>query len=207
FEVGDFPLGPFPGDFNGDGRNDLAFRVRGVADEVAMALVVLLGEEDGTFRDPLRFAFTTSITSTSLAAGDLNHDGRLDVVTSLVNPDKAAIFLGRGDGTFQDGPPSATGTDPFSVQTGDFNGDGRLDLATANFLSGDVTVSLGLGDGTYQDPVRIAVGARPVSLVLGDFNGDGRLDLATANSGSDDVSVLLGRGDGTFRNEVRLAVG
>jgi len=113
--------------------------------------VVLLGAADGTFGDPLRSAFSTNITSTSLAAGDLNNDGRLDVVTSLIKSDKAAIELGRGDGAFQDATPLATGTAPVSVQTGDFNGDGRLDLATANYLSGDVTVSLGLGDGTYQD--------------------------------------------------------
>jgi hypothetical protein len=207
FEVGGFPFGPFPGDFNGDGRDDLAFKIRGIADELSTATVVLLREQDGMFEGPLRSAFSTSLTSTSLATGDLNNDGRLDVVTSLLKSDKAGIFLGRGDGTFQDAPPSATGTAPVFVQTGDFNGDGRLDLATANFLSGDVTVALGLGDGTYQDPVQFAVGTRPVSLVVGDFNGDGRLDLATANSGSDDVSVLLGRGDGTFRSEVRLAVG
>ncbi|HJZ94453.1 MAG TPA: VCBS repeat-containing protein, partial [Gemmataceae bacterium] len=148
-----------------------------------------------------------SLTSTSLTAGDLNNDGQLDVVTSLIKSDKAAIFLGQGDGTFQDGTPAATGTAPVAVQMGDFNGDGRLDLATANYLSGDVTVSLGLGDGTHQAAVRFAVGTRPVSLVVGDFNGDGRLDFATANSGSDDVSVLLGLGDGMFRGEVRLAVG
>jgi hypothetical protein len=207
FEVGDFPFGPFPGDFNGDGREDLAFRIRGVAQEPGNAEVVLLGAADGTFADPLRSVFSMNITSTSLAAGDLNNDGRLDLVTSLIKSDRAATFLGQGDGAFQDGTPLAAGTAPVSVQTGDFNGDGRLDLATASYLAGDVTVALGLGDGTYQDAVRFAVGIQPVSLVLGDFNGDGCLDLATANSGSDDVSVLLGRGDGTFRSEVRLAVG
>src|SRR5262249_12883362 len=80
YEVGDFAFGPFPGDFNGDGRADLAFRIRGVAHQPAQADGVLLGAGDGTFGGPLRSAFSSSITSTSLAAGDLNNDGRLDVV-------------------------------------------------------------------------------------------------------------------------------
>src|SRR5204863_2288940 len=92
FEVGDFPFGPFPGDFNGDGRDDFAFRIRGVASEPAQAEVVLLGAADGTFGGPLRFAFSTNITSTSLASGDLNNDVRLDVVTSLVKSGTAATF-------------------------------------------------------------------------------------------------------------------
>src|SRR5262249_60503714 len=128
----DLSIGTCPGAFNDDGRFDLGLSIRGTEREPAQAEVVLLGVGDGTFGGPLRSAFSTSITSTSLAAGDLNNDGRLDVVTSLIKSDKAAIFLGRGDGTFQDGPPSATGTDPVSVQTGDFNRHGRLDLATAN---------------------------------------------------------------------------
>jgi hypothetical protein len=202
FAVGNSPFAVLPGDFNDDGRQDLVITNNGSWD-----VSLLLGKGDGTFQHQLRFAVGANVTSTSLATGDFNSDGRRDVVAVRPNSNDAAIFLGRGDGTLPDPLALRMGNSPVSVVTGDFNRDGRLDLATANYGSADVAVSLGLGDGTYQDGVHFSVGTRPISLVLGDFNGDGRLDLATANSGSNDVSVYLGRGDGTFRNEVRLVVG
>ena len=100
------------------------------------------------------------------------------------------------------GPGAVRGGDyPSALVAGDFNGDGRTDLAVASVGSDggsdDVSVLLGNGDGTFRDQVRYAAGTAPDALVARDFNGDDRTDLAVANAGSNDVSVLLNLG-GTF---------
>ena len=129
-----------------------------------------------------------------------------------------SIFLGNGDGTFQNPVTYAVGSDPVALVTGDFTGDGRTDLAVANEGSfdsdgnlipgtGDVSVLLGNGDGTFQAQITYAAGSDPVALVAGDFTGDGRTDLAVANYDDNDVSILLGNGDGTFQNQITYAAG
>ncbi len=145
--------------------------------------------------------------------GDVNGDGRLDVLTANgyfgSNSGDVSVVLGNGDGTFQAQQRFAVGGSPTSVAVADVNGDGRLDLVTADgsYYSGGVSVLLGNGDGTFQAEQRFAVGAGPSSVAVADVNGDRRLDVLTANSYTNDVSVLLGAGDGTFQAQPRFAVG
>src|SRR5262249_27203762 len=117
----------------------------------------------------------------------------------------ARIFLGNGDGTFQNKGIFSLPAFSASLTTDDFNGDGRLDLVAANaglvYPSGHgVAVLLGNGDGTFQayQQFETGSGSRPNDVVVGDFNGDHKLDLATADFGSGGVSILVGNGDGTF---------
>ncbi|MGD0442568.1 MAG: FG-GAP-like repeat-containing protein [Edaphobacter sp.] len=144
----------------------------------------------------------------SVAVGDFNGDGMLDIAT--VNDDDrgfVAILLGNGDGTFQAPITYPVGTDPVFVAVGDFNGDGNLDLAVANSNSNNISVHLGNGDGTFQNPIFIPTGAAPGSIAIGDFNRDGQLDLAVANANSNNISILLGNGDGTFQAQVTHSSG
>ncbi len=201
--VGEVPTprrGLITGDFNGDGKTDLA------ATEVfANDVSVLLGTGDGTFQSPLRFG--VGLGPVALTTGDFNSDGRLDVAG--VNPTNSdvSLALGRGDTTLENPAGFPVGSGPVAVVRGDFNRDGRLDVATADFASNDVSVLLGLGDGTFRPGLRIPVGTNPTALVSADFNGDGIPDLAVADAGSNDLTILLGRGDGTFQGAVRLAAG
>jgi hypothetical protein len=194
------PLGIASGDFNGDGRTDLA--VTNIGDGTVS---VLLGNGDGTFQPQVVYAVGSN--PRSVVAGDFNGDGRLDLAVANANSNTVSVLLGNGDGTFQPQVTYAVGGDPSPILAGDFNGDGRTDLAVANLSSGTVSVLLGNGDGTFQPQVISAAGSNPDSIVAGDFNGDGKLDLAVANEYSDDVSVLLGNGDGTFQAAQRYAAG
>lgn len=139
-----------------------------------------------------------------LVVGDFNGDG----IPDLAAPDSAtgvvAVFLGKGDGTFQPAKFASTGTGsmPLALAAADFNADGKLDLAVALGNQGAVAILLGNGDGTFQPPRLVTTAGsalyHPVALTVGDFNHDGRLDIATANN-TLGASVLLGTGDGSFQ--------
>jgi len=150
---------------------------------------------------PLALASTNypvASESYSVAVGDFNGDGKLDLAVVDYDTGVVSVLLGNGDGTFQPQVEYATGTSPRGVAVGDFNGDGKLDLVVANSGDNDVSVLLGNGDGTFQPAVNYGTGSLPGSVAVADFNRDGKLDLVVANSGSNNVSVLLGKGDGTF---------
>ena len=163
------------GDFNGDGKPDLA------TSSGSAAVALLLGNGDGSFQLPTTIPIPNP--TFKLISGDFNGDGKTDLVT-----DDASVLLGKGDGTFQ--PPVTYGPGPRPMISGDFNGDGNTDLFfTAEFTA---TILFGKGDGTFQPPVNYALGTPPTTFAVGDFNGDGRTDLAAGNSNTTQVNLLLG---------------
>ena len=180
----------------------------------------------------VRFAaavpYNLGVQPTFVAIGDLNGDGRSDlVVASFCDPGcetgSVEVLLGNGDGTFQ--PPVSYGSGGCgyaSVVIGDVNGDGKPDLVVGSTfqnnqcdVSGDgaVGVLLGNGDGTFQPPVSYDSGGYNTqgritgSVAMADLNGDGHPDLVVANSDSNSVGVLLNNGDGTFQAAVSYSSG
>jgi hypothetical protein len=155
--------------------------------------------------------YATGASPFSVAVGDFNGDGKLDLAATNSADNTVSVLWGKGDGTFQAHVDYATAARPTSVVVGDFNGDGKLDLAIATSTSNAVSVLLGTGNGTFQPHVDYATQVNPQWLVVADFNGDGKLDLATANYGPDywsgTVSVFLGNGDGTFQPQNAYAAG
>jgi hypothetical protein len=200
------------GDFNGDGIPDLALAQGGSDGGPLYGTVsVLLGNGDGTFQAPLLSTFSGGGIMASLAVGDVNGDGRLDLIVetngTLRVTGGVSVLLGNGDGTFRSSfyYPHDTYRNP-SVAVGDFNGDHRLDLAATNLDSASsLSVFLGYGDGTFQSPQDYPLNAQPIGLAVADLNQDGRPDLVTANS-SRSVSILLGNGNGTFQAPQTIAL-
>ncbi|MCI0737444.1 MAG: VCBS repeat-containing protein, partial [Gemmataceae bacterium] len=145
----------------------------------------------------------TDTEPVTVAVGDVNADGKLDMVTPNFRGQSVSVFLGNGDGSFQTAVNSPAGP-VVSVEVSEFNGDGKPDLVIATlgeypfFPDSSVSVLLGNGDGTFQAPYRVANSGFPVA---GDLNGDGNTDLAVAmlNFSDHHIGVLLGNGDGTFR--------
>jgi len=195
------------GDFNGDGKLDLAVDCARIGDSPCNMLLILAGNGDGTFMQPSSIPFAQSDSPSAIAVGDFNGDGQPDLAVTNSGANGVNVFLNR-EGNLSAVPAiPATGDNPSSIAAADFNGDGKLDLAVANAGSGDVTILLGKGDGTFRVEASPTAGMAPNSIAVGDFNGDGVPDLAVANAGSGDVTILLGKGDGTFRAAASPAAG
>ncbi len=149
-------------------------------------------------------------TLLALAAGDLDRDGRSDLVTADADGDTVAVLFGNGDGTFLQ-PPSLFSLEdsasPRAILMADVDGNGTSDVVVAAEVSNTVAVLLNSGDGVLGRPIAIPVGEAPGALAAGDLNGDGRLDVAVANTLDATVSVLVNQGGGNFTVESTFEVG
>jgi uncharacterized protein (TIGR03437 family) len=185
------------GDFNGDGKTDLA-----LARRAAGSITLMLGNGDGTFGtgSNLEVSIPSSdpgqapLGPNVLIAADFNGDGTLDLVTTFANyQDLAeggiAILLGNGDGTFE--TPTLISAPAFSLAVADLNGDKIPDLIAG--LSGraagaapGIAVLIGNGDGSFQPSVQILTSPPPapdgsagmIDIAVADFNHDGAPDVA-----------------------------
>ncbi|MDV5149197.1 VCBS repeat-containing protein [Streptomyces sp. SBC-4] len=136
-----------------------------------------------------------------LKAGDVNADGKPDVVTVNLDTSDISVLLGDGKGRlgpatrFADGVPLGRG-----IALGDVSGDGKPDVAVAH-MDRTITVFLGDGSGAFGAPVTYPVGGSALAgVAIADVNTDGKPDLVTDNGPDNQPTVLLGDGTGTFRN-------
>ena len=202
-------------DVNGDGKPDLLVNNSFVNPDLSGdgGVTVFLGNGNGTFGDAQSYD-SGSPAAVSMTMGDLNGDGKADVVIGHEN-NKIAVLLGNGDGSFQAAQTYDSGAfaGVEGVAIADVNGDGKPDLIatdecpTSPCHKAAVSVLLGNGDGTFQaaqlDGIGLHLGAFVAAVASADVNGDGIADLIVGDDtpGSPEgspVGVLLGKGDGTF---------
>ncbi|HEY2468043.1 MAG TPA: FG-GAP-like repeat-containing protein [Terracidiphilus sp.] len=188
---------PAIGDFNGDGKLDIAVAATGNfflgdGSNSSSSLMISFGDGKGNF--PTSGPELDTNTN-FIAAGDFNGDRKADL--AALDGSTFEILIGKGDGTFASPVTYSVGLNPVFVLQTDLNGDGKKDIIVVNQGGNDVSILLGRGDGTFLPQKTFAAGTAPVSAAVGDFNRDGKIDIAVASSAG--ISVLLGNGNGTFQ--------
>lgn len=183
------------GDVNGDRFLDIA-----TSNQNHGSVSVLLGSGKGSFTPAPGSPFPVGRDPYPHALGDLNGDGRLDVVSPNVRGNSASVLIGDGRGGFTPaaGSPYAVTARPYFAALGDLNGDKRLDIVTTHDDTSVATVLLGDGKGRFNlaPGSPFDVGVRGWAVRLGDVNGDSRVDMIT--SGAHGLVVMLGDGRGRF---------
>jgi hypothetical protein len=138
--------------------------------------------------------FTVGGSPASLAAADINGDGKPDLIAANNGGSSASVLLnttapGATTPTFAAQQTFAVGGAPISVAMADVNGDGKSDLITVNAADNTVSVLLntttpGATTATFATQQTFATGAEPYTVTTADINGDGRPDLIVTNDGS-----------------------
>lgn len=203
------------GDLNGDGVLDLV--TSGYTDANDGYTTVRLGRGDGTFGSGTSYA-AESGKAWYVSLGDLNGDGRLDLVSageSDALDGFITVRIGVGDGSFGAAVSYAMESrSSFQLALGDLNGDGLLDVVSVGRNDANpaqMTVRLGQGNGTFGGATAYSeTGMFSMFAVdLKDLNNDGHLDIATAGMRAGGAqgwaNVRLGTGSGTFGNAVSYA--
>jgi hypothetical protein len=200
------PTSVVVGDFNKDGRLDLA-----VALSATNNIGVLFGNGNGTFSSPRLYSTGSGSEPLRLATGDFNNDNQLDIAMANQGSNSFSVLLGFVNGTFFN-PLNyfiADGSQPNSIAVGDFNSDSRLDIIVASPGIDNVGVFLGYVSESFLNVPSYSTGpsSRPVSIAIGDFDNDTRLDVVVANNGTDNIMILFGSGYGTFVSNTSYSTG
>ena len=182
-------------DLNGDGEPDIV-----VSNDAADTVSVLFGDGQGGFGSPTTFPLNGGSYSTyTIAAADLNGDGKPDILAADGNDAAVTVLLNDGQGNlgsptnYSDGTVAYTG---YAIAVADLNGDGKQDVVAADSYTGTISVQLGDGQGGFGAATTRTVSSSTKGVAVADVDGDSKPDLVVTNTGT--VSVLLGDGQGGF---------
>jgi hypothetical protein len=196
YSTGDNPLFAAVGDFNGDGKLDMA-----VTNTLSNTVSVLLNNGDGTFQNPV--PYPTQSSPEPIVSADFNGDGKLDLAIGNVfggnlGTGSVGVMLGNANGTFQSAVNYEV-LNALDLRTVDLNSDGKLDLVAASYNASAASVILGNGNGTFQSATSYPLDSKSGHLAIADFNGDAKFDLALTSFPGSNTNILIGNGDGTFQ--------
>jgi len=185
--------GVVAGDFNDDGKTDIAIAA---ADNRASVLV-FRGLGTGAFEAPTILPSLASDPGSSdgtvaVATADLNRDGRDDLTVARWDVANALVVRLATPAGFSD-PVLIPLPAPIDVGLGDVNGDGNVDAVAANLEHGTVSILLGKGNGTFAPAMTVTIGTQPAWLTVADFDDDGLADVAVADQDDHKIRVLRSR--------------
>lgn len=160
------------GDYNGDGKLDLAGHSIFNGD-----VTLIYGDGDGTFTNGPVFTYNAG----DLTGADFNNDGNNDLAITLKSTNFIGIRLSNGAGGFTSVDKSA-GVFATTIRTGDFNGDAKLDIICLADGDNKVVVFPGNGNGTFGNAINMSTGIAMQSAIYPvDLNNDGKSDLVTGD--------------------------
>jgi hypothetical protein len=202
----DMPSSVTAADINGDGKVDV------ICASTNNSLIILTNNGSGRFADDQHNLFPPITLPVggcplSVAAADLNGDGKVDLTTANYHDDSLSVLINDGGGIFHCSATLTVGNHPVCVIAADVNGDGWPDLVSANCWSSTLSVLTNTGSGSFVLATWPPVGPSPVSVVAADINGDGRMDLITADGGSTRLTVVTNNGSGGFPVAAELYFG
>ncbi len=193
------------GDYDHDG--DLDILLAGFDATVTLVSTVYRNNGDGTFTDIA--AGLPGVSASSVAWGDYDHDGDLDILLAGFGAGSAPVsnvYRNNGDETFTDIAAGLTAVTASSAAWGDYDNDGNLDILLAGIDAGDTRLAKvyrNNGDGSFTDITAGLTGVQDSSMVWGDYDNDGDLDIlltgSVSSSEADAIAkVYRNNGDGTF---------
>ncbi|MDE3144368.1 MAG: T9SS type A sorting domain-containing protein, partial [Bacteroidota bacterium] len=213
FTTGTNPKSVAIGDFDGDGKPDLA-----VANYTDNTISVFKNNgSTGSISFAAKADFSTGSGSNpySVSVGDIDGDGKPDIAAANYTSNNIAVFLNTSSGSINFAAHSdfTGGTNPSSILIGDIDGDGKSDLAFSNYNSNTVSVlrnTSSIGSISFAAKSDYTAGTAPLGIAIGDIDGDGKPDLAVVNNTDNTVSVLRNistSGSISFSSKVDFATG
>jgi len=209
------------GDFDGDGKTDIAFIGGSPTTDIYLATSNGDGTFKGTYQHLSDWNFGFPITDYEVMQGDFNGDGKTDIVFLGGSPTAAFTLLSKGDGTFLPKYQTLFGwqfstpiRDWWKVVVADFDGDGKDDIG---FIGGvpntDIYVASGNGDGTYRGNYQhlsnwaFGFPVKNFDVLLGDFNGDGKADISFVGDTPSTVYTALSQVKDNLVSEIGNGIG
>lgn len=201
-KVGKFPSSIAAGDFNQDGKWDLAVSVTG-ENKTGAKICVWLGNGKGDFQSPIEI--DQGRNPGAIQVADLNGDGISDLITgNYVDYPYLCVLIGKGDGTFQPPAESNAKVYPQDIAVKDFNGDGNLDFL---FCGGGLTLFLGNGNGEHLEEKFLSYDVGATRIASGDVNEDGHMDFVITRFSQNSTNLYIGDGKGNFTDRGSVAEG
>jgi uncharacterized delta-60 repeat protein/gliding motility-associated-like protein len=212
FTTGGRPAKPALGDFDGDGKPDVA-TINDLAGTVSVLRNISTASNAITFA--ARQDFPAAASSQGIEVGDMDNDGKLDLIIVSDGSSQVSVFRNTssvGSISFDPRIPFTTGTLTVDVAIGDLDGDGKTDMVVTNATSSTISVyrNRGITGISFAARQDITTGSNPYSVAIGDIDGDGKSDVLTANRNSNTVSIfrnISSVGSMAFDPRVDLSIG
>ncbi|MCV9929443.1 FG-GAP-like repeat-containing protein, partial [Flavobacterium sp. LS1R49] len=199
--VGSTPRAAAAGDFDGDGKPDLAITNSGGA---SVTILKNTSSGIGNIAFVSQTTLTSGLGSFGIVAGDIDGDGKTDLAVADNGTNLVSVFqnLSSGIGNFSFAAKNdfIINSAPYGLSIGDIDSDGKMDLITPNNnASGTVSVLRNTstsGTINFDNVVSFPVGASPFFSAIGDLNKDGKPDIVVANGGGTTISILKNTSSG-----------
>jgi len=197
YENGPWAYAIASGDLNSDGLNDVV-----VTSLYKNIIDVFTQNPLGTLNPRVTYPMGSGSDSLGVAVGDVNNDGKDDVVATNREIGRVSVFLQNPLGTLNRRIIYAVGARPVSVKIGDLNSDGLNDVVVTNWGSNTISVLTQKPSGFLNRQVTYGAGSLPWGLAVGDVNGDSKVDVVAGNYDSDTISVYLQTASGTLSSQI-----